>query len=59
MKAELFSSHEAAAKADTEYYKSLTGEERLQILLELVEQYGGRAEYPFERVYRLTTLKES
>jgi hypothetical protein len=37
----VFESHEAAEKADIEYYRSLTGEQRLQILYALIAQVRG------------------
>jgi len=52
-----FSSHEEAAKADREYYRSLTPEQRLDILLELIEQGGGGTQSRFERVYRVIERK--
>ena len=51
-----------ADKAEDEYYRSLTADERVNLLLELVEQYGDYfSETPerFERVYRVVTLEES
>ena len=58
---QVFNSHEEAEKADIEYYKSLTGEERLQILFALVKQYAqwnSRAAKGFERVYRVVERDE-
>lgn len=52
-----FSSHEEAANADREYYRSLTPEQRLDILLELIEQGGGGTQSRFERVYRVIERK--
>jgi hypothetical protein len=40
-----------AEKADREFYRKLSGKERLDILLELSRQ---DPELPFERVYRIT-----
>ena len=52
-----FDSHSEAEKADREYYRSLTPEERLNILLELVEQGNRDAPKGFERVYRIVELE--
>jgi hypothetical protein len=57
--AQVFSSFDAADQADDEYYASLTPEERLEILLELIERYRsslGEAAERFERVYRVVEL---
>jgi hypothetical protein len=51
-----------ADRADREYYASLTGEERLDIALELAKRYReglGEAAQRFERVYRVAQLSES
>lgn len=53
-----FNSHSEAEKAEREYYRSLTPEERLNILLELVEQGNRDAPKGFERVYRIVDLKD-
>jgi hypothetical protein len=42
-----------AEKADREFYRKLTGEERLDILLELSKQ---EPERPIERVWRIVKL---
>lgn len=52
-----FSSHEEAAKADREYYRSLTPEQRLDILLDLIEQGGGGTKSEFVRVFRIVERK--
>ena len=52
-----FNSHSEAEKADREYYRSLTPEERLNILLELVEQGNRDAPSGFKRVYRIVELE--
>lgn len=51
-----------ADRAEDQYYSSLTGNERVALLLELVRQYResiGEAAEGFERVFRVTTLEES
>lgn len=56
-----FSSHEEAAKADLEYYRSLTPQQRVDILLELMENLrkeGDAASEGFERVYRIVKLSQ-
>ena len=57
-----FNSLEEADLAEDQYYKSLSPNERVDLLLELVAQYriafNGTAER-FERVFRLTSLEES
>lgn len=48
-----FSSHKAAEKANLEFYRSLTPQQRLDILLELIEnsrREGDAAAERFERV---------
>ena len=52
-----FASHEEADKADREYYRSLTPERRVEILLELVETYSNASAKGFERVYRFVKLE--
>ena len=52
-----FASHEEADKSDREYYRSLTPERRLEILLELVETNSNAASKGFERVYRFVKLE--
>jgi len=54
-----FSSHQEAERATLEYYRSLTPEQRLDILLELIEasrKEGDAASERFERVYRIVKL---
>jgi hypothetical protein len=54
-----FSSHHEAERATLEYYRSLTPEQRLDILLELIEasrKEGDAASERFERVYRIVKL---
>ncbi len=51
-----FGSFAEAEKADREYYRSLTGQQRLDILLELiasVQDTEDEAAKGFERVYRI------
>jgi hypothetical protein len=48
-----FRSFTEAEKADREFYKKLSGNERLQILLELLNH---APEQRFERVSRITKL---
>ena len=52
-----FDSFEAAEKADREYYRSLTPEQRVEILLELVETYSNASVEGFQRVYRFVKLE--
>ena len=55
-----FTSHEEAAKADALYYRQLTPQRRLEILLELIEQAhpdlhaSGQG---LQRVYRVLKLE--
>ena len=54
-----FSSHQEAERATLEYYRSLTPEQRLDILFELIEasrEEGDAASERFERVYRIVKL---
>ena len=54
-----YSSFEEEEKATREYYLSLTPQERLDILLELIDQSrdaNDEASQGFERVYRITQL---
>jgi hypothetical protein len=57
--AKVFRSFEEADEADDEYYANLTPEERLDILLELVERHRsalGEAASRLERVHCVTEL---
>ncbi len=54
-----FKNHAEAEKADLEYYRSLTPEERLDILLDLIERGSDGASEGFKRVYRITKLERS
>jgi hypothetical protein len=54
-----FSRHQEAERATLEYYRSLTPEQTLDILLELIEasrKEGDAASGRFERVYRIVKL---
>jgi len=54
-----FSSHQKADEATLRYYRSLTPQQRVDILLELIEssqKEGDGAAQRFERVYRITKL---
>jgi len=56
---QIFSSFEAAERADDEYYAALDPQERLGILLDLVAAYRestGENSARLERVYRVTEL---
>jgi hypothetical protein len=60
--ARVFSSFEEADHADDLQYADLTPEERLEILLELVERHRsslGEAADRFERVHRIVELSQS
>ena len=56
-----FDSHQEADAADRAYYRSLTPQQRLEILFELVRRY--REEHGcserLERVYRIVELSQS
>jgi flagellar motility protein MotE (MotC chaperone) len=57
----VFRSFKDAEQADDEFYANLTPEERLDILLELVEQHRsafGEAASRFERVHRIIELSQ-
>ena len=57
--AQVFRSFEEAERADDEYYASLTPEQRLDVLLEMIERYRsslGEAAERFERVHRIVEL---
>ena len=56
----VFRSHQESEKADKEYYRSLTPQQRLDILLEIIAQgQGDETAKGFERVYRVVKLHES
>jgi WSTF, HB1, Itc1p, MBD9 motif 1 len=55
----VFRSFEEAEQADDQFYADLTPEERLDLLLELVERHRsalGETASRFERVHRITEL---
>lgn len=54
-----FKTFAEAEAADREFYRSLTPDQRLEILLELVSQEDGDAPPRLERVYRITPLARS
>lgn len=59
---QIFRSFEDAEQADDQFYADLTPEERLDILLELVERHRralGEAASRFERVHRVVELQDS
>jgi hypothetical protein len=54
-----FSSHQQAEQANLDYYRNLPPQQRLDILLELIEssrKEGDAAAERFERVYRIAKL---
>jgi hypothetical protein len=52
-----FHSHAAAEQADIEYYRSLTPQQRLDLLLDLIGQSTSHAaEQGFARVYQISQL---
>ena len=56
-----FDSFAAAAQADRAYYRSLTGQQRLDILLEMIARHQegqDGAKKGFERVFRIIKLGE-
>ncbi len=58
--ARVFDSFTDAERADDEYYAKLSGPERVDILLELIERYEashGQAAAGFERVYRIVEFE--
>ena len=59
--AQVFRSFDEAERADDDYYASLTPEERLDILLAMIERYRsslGEAAERFERVHRIVELSQ-
>lgn len=57
-----FHSFEEADRADREYYRSLTPQQRLDLLLDLIARQReslDEASQRFERVYRIIKLGES
>lgn len=57
MPVKIFRSFEEAEQADREFYRSLTGQQRLDILLQLIAQHGPPKR--LERVFRIVKLEES
>jgi len=58
----VFSSFDDAERADVEYYASLTPDERVAILLEIIANHReatGETSERLERVYRVTELSRS
>ena len=58
----VFDSHDEADQADRDFYASLSPQERVELLLELVARYResfGEAGERFERVYRVIELSQS
>lgn len=53
----IFRSFEEAEQADREFYRSLTGQQRLDILLQLIAQHGSPKR--LERVFRIVKLEKS
>lgn len=53
-----FENFAEAGKADIEFYRSLTGEQRLEILLELITRGNANASQRLERVYRIIELEK-
>jgi hypothetical protein len=59
---QVFTSFADAERADEDYYASLTPDERVDVLLELIESYRnslGPAADRFERVHRVAELSQS
>ena len=58
----VFNTFEGADRADDEYYASLTPQERVDLLLDMISAYReslGETGQRFERVYRVIELSES
>jgi len=56
----VFRSFPESERADKHYYLSLSPEQRMEILSELIQQgQSDEAKQGFERVYRIVKLKES
>ena len=53
-----FASFEEAERADLEFYRSLTPQQSLDILLELVAQANGGVDVPIERVVQIKRLED-
>jgi hypothetical protein len=55
----VFRSFDESERADRDYYQSLSPAQRMDILLDLINQWqGDKASKGFERVYRVTKLHE-
>lgn len=57
-----FSSFSEADASEDKYYLNLSAKQRVDILLDLVQQHGGQfggTSERFERVFRVTSLRES
>ena len=55
-----FSSHEEAAHADAQYYRSLTPQQRLEVLMKIIEQAHPDLHDPakrLQRVYRIVKFE--
>ena len=58
----VFNSFEEADQADVDYYASLTSQERVDVLLDMIASYReslGETGERLERVYRVIELSES
>lgn len=58
----IFRSFDDAERADDEYYASLSPQERVDLLLDMIAAYReslGETEQRLERVYRVVELSES
>ncbi|MDB6038403.1 MAG: hypothetical protein JWM99_2244 [Verrucomicrobiales bacterium] len=56
----VFRSFDESERADRDYYQSLSPAQRMDILLDLINQWqGDEASKGFERVYRITKLHEN
>ena len=55
----IFKTHEEAAEADREFYRSLTPEQRLEILFQLNETDSPEWAAPMKRVFRVVKRKPS
>jgi hypothetical protein len=59
---QVFDNFADADRADDAYYASLSSQERVDLLLQIIAQYRnwlGEAAKRFERVYRVTELSQS
>jgi len=53
-----FRSFEEAEEADREFYRSLSGDQRLQLMLELIAQTYGDPPPRFQYVYRVAKREQ-